>query len=231
MDQGVQQGAVNSVPVHVQWERFFVEESTKFPPQFCFQFVQPTFVHDGAYHATLVEGWRDFAKFTEQRMKALANGGLDFLGFEIFLLLTGHAERSRFDSFHGLLRVAVNPKHEVGDHGGSVHASDFFEPEVANHALVDEGRVDVPVGDDHAPLGQVRADEGVGVVETVSGEQTCFLKRCLVPQFHGLQGQLPQLTVPTRLVGHHHIWERELAEEFAENTRGLALAGPVATLD
>ena len=84
--------------------------------------------------------------------------------------------------------------------------------------------MDVPVGNHHASVGQMRSNEGVGVVEAIRSEEAGFLERGFVAEFHGLKGEFAQLAVAAGLVGHHHVGEGELAEEFTEDSSGLALA-------
>ena len=84
--------------------------------------------------------------------------------------------------------------------------------------------MDVPVRNHDRPFGEVRADEGVGMIEPVSGEETGLLKRCFVAKFNRLQCQLSQLTVAPWLVGHHDFWEREFTQQLTENPCGFAFS-------
>ena len=77
----------------------------------------------------------------------------------------------------------------------------------------------------------MRSDERVGVVEAIRSEKAGFLQRGFVAEFHGLEGKFAQLAVAAGLMGHHHVGEGELAEEFTKDPCGLALARSVAALD
>ena len=84
VDEGVEQGSVHVVAIHVKRQRFFVEKPTKFLSQFGFEFVQTALVHDRPDHAALVEGRWDFTEVSEEFVEALPNRGLNFLCFEVF---------------------------------------------------------------------------------------------------------------------------------------------------
>ena len=77
----------------------------------------------------------------------------------------------------------------------------------------------------------MRTDESVRMVQPVGGEEPGFLERGFVAEFHGLESQLSQFTVPPRLVGHHHVGEGKLTEKFPQNAGRFAFPGPVAALD
>ena len=83
--------------------------------------------------------------------------------------------------------------------------------------------MDVPIGDDHRPAGEVRADEGVGVVKSVGSEQTRFFKWRFVAEFDRLQRQLSEFAVPPRLVGHHDLRKGKFVQQLAEDSGGFAL--------
>ena len=221
---------VHAVFVHVERRWLTIEEPAQFLSQFSPEFVQPSFVHDGTNDMALVKRRRDALLVAKKGMEPLPNGGLNLLGFEVFLLFAGHSKGAAVDAPHGFGRVAINPKHEVWYHGCCVHVGHLLNTQRPDNALVDDGGVDVAVRHHHGALFQQRSDEGMGVIQPVSCEQTGFLQGCFVPQFHRGQRQLPQFRVTSRFVGHGDLGKSKILEQFSENPRCLALPRTVPTL-
>jgi hypothetical protein len=89
-----------------------------------------------------------------------------------------------------------------------------IDSQFSDYALVDNGRVDVPVRDHNFTTLKSRLNPGVRMIEAVSSKQSSFLQWCLVSDFDSLECEFSKITMSAWLMGSVNLIERIIGEEF-----------------